>query len=289
MTAKELLKKVRLIEFKSKKKINSLFLGEYHSSFKGVGMAFSEVRQYQYGDDVRKIDWNKTARFNEPFVKIFEEEREMISMILIDISASMNFGTRKQFKNETVAEISATLAFSAIKNNDKVGLILYSDKIEAFIPPEKGNSHVVRIIKTILEKEPKPAEVNLNLVFDFILRTIKRRSALFLISDFDVPNFERSLNIATKKHDITGIRVYDEVEKSFPDIGLAKFKDLETGETRWINTSSPAVRKKSSKYYSQLVKLTENAFTKNGAGFLNIPVQGDYIKVLFNYFKGHHQ
>lgn len=289
MTAKELLKKVRLIEFKSKKKINSLFLGEYHSSFKGVGMAFSEVRQYQYGDDVRKIDWNKTARFNEPFVKIFEEEREMISMILIDISASMNFGTRKQFKNETVAEISATLAFSAIKNNDKVGLILYSDKIEAFIPPEKGNSHVVRIIKTILEKESKPAEVNLNLVFDFVLRTLKRKSTIFLISDFDVPNFERSLSIATKKHDITGIRVYDEVEKEFPDIGLVKFKDLETGKIQWINTSSPAVREKCSKYYSQLVKLTENAFTKNGAGFLNIPTQGDYVKVLFNYFKGHHQ
>ncbi|PQL95026.1 DUF58 domain-containing protein [Apibacter adventoris] len=288
MTAEELLKKVRLIEFKSKRKINSLFLGEYHSSFKGVGMTFSEVRQYQYGDDVRKIDWNKTARFNEPFVKIFEEEREMISMILIDISASMNFGTRKQFKNDTVAEISATLAFSAIKNNDKVGLILYSDKIESFIPPKKGNSHVVRMIKEILETEPKPAQTNLNLVFDFLLKTIKRKSNIFLISDFDIPNFERSLSIVTKKHDITGIRVYDDIEKIFPNIGLVKFKDLETGKIQWINTSSSKIREEYSKYYAMLVTRVENTFTKNGAGFLNIPTQGDYIKVLFNYFKGHH-
>ncbi len=289
MTTEELIKKVKLIEFKSKKRINSLFLGEYHSSFKGVGMAFSEVRQYQFGDDVRKIDWNKTARFNEPFVKIFEEEREMTSMILIDISASMNFGTRKQFKNETVAEISATLAFSAIKNNDKVGLILYSDQIDVFIPPKKGNSHVVRIIKAILETEPKKAETNLNQVFDFLLKTIRRKSAMFLISDFDVNNFERSLSIITKKHDVTGIRIYDEVEKIFPDIGLAYLQDAETGKRKWINTSSKEIRKKYSDYYRQLLTLTENAFTRNGAGFLNIPTDGDYMKVLFNYFKGHHK
>ncbi|MDR1876586.1 MAG: DUF58 domain-containing protein [Flavobacteriaceae bacterium] len=287
MTTEELLKKVKLIELKSKKRLNSLFLGEYHSSFKGVGMTFSEVRQYQFGDDVRKIDWNKTARFNEPFVKIFEEEREMISMILVDISASMNFGTRKQFKNETVAEISATLAFSAIKNNDKVGLILYSDKIDVFIPPKKGNSHVVRIIKTILETESKQAETDLNTVFDFLLKTVKRKSAIFLLSDFDVTNFERSLSIITKKHDVTGIRVYDKIEKIFPDMGLLYLKDLETGKLQWVNTSSKAVRDRYSNYYQQMITLTENSFTKNGAGFLSIHTDGDYAKLLFNYFKGH--
>jgi uncharacterized protein (DUF58 family) len=287
LTTEELLKKVKLIELKSKKRLNSLFLGEYHSSFKGVGMTFSEVRQYQFGDDVRKIDWNKTARFNEPFVKIFEEEREMISMILVDISASMNFGTRKQFKNETVAEISATLAFSAIKNNDKVGLILYSDKIDVFIPPKKGNSHVVRIIKTILETESKQAETDLNTVFDFLLKTVKRKSAIFLLSDFDVTNFERSLSIITKKHDVTGIRVYDKIEKIFPDMGLLYLKDLETGKLQWVNTSSKAVRDRYSNYYQQMITLTENSFTKNGAGFLSIHTDGDYAKLLFNYFKGH--
>ncbi len=252
-------------------------------------MTFSEVRQYQFGDDVRKIDWNKTARFNEPYIKIFEEEREMISMILIDISASMNFGTHKQFKNETVAEISATLAFSAIKNNDKVGVVLFSDKIDVFIPPAKGNSHVVRIIKTILETQPREVPANLNVGIDFLLKTIKRKSAVFLISDFDVPNFERNLNVVSKKHDVTGIRVYDELEKIFPDIGLALLKDLESGKTRWIDTSSSSIRERYSKYYQQLASLTENGFMKNGSGFLNIPVDSDYSKVLFNYFKGHHK
>ncbi|MDR2122816.1 MAG: DUF58 domain-containing protein [Flavobacteriaceae bacterium] len=288
MTTEELLKKVKLIELKSKKRLNSLFLGEYHSSFKGAGMAFSEVRQYQFGDDIRKIDWNKTARFNEPFVKIFEEEREMISIILVDISASMNFGTRKQFKNETVAEISATLALSAIKNNDKVGLILYSDKIDSFIPPKKGNSHVIKIIKTIVEAEPRQAETNLTVVFDFLLKTIKRKSTLFLLSDFDVSNFEKSLSIITKKHDVTGIRIYDRTEGHFPDMGLIYLQDLETGKLQWVNTSSKEIRNKYADYYRKVVASTENAFIKNGAGFLNIPTDGDYTKILLNYFKGHH-
>jgi uncharacterized protein (DUF58 family) len=288
LTTEELLKKVKLIELKSKKRLNSLFLGEYHSSFKGAGMAFSEVRQYQFGDDIRKIDWNKTARFNEPFVKIFEEEREMISIILVDISASMNFGTRKQFKNETVAEISATLALSAIKNNDKVGLILYSDKIDSFIPPKKGNSHVIKIIKTIVEAEPRQAETNLTVVFDFLLKTIKRKSTLFLLSDFDVSNFEKSLSIITKKHDVTGIRIYDRTEGHFPDMGLIYLQDLETGKLQWVNTSSKEIRNKYADYYRKVVASTENAFIKNGAGFLNIPTDGDYTKILLNYFKGHH-
>lgn len=265
-----------------------MFLGEYHSSFKGIGMTFSEVRQYQFGDDVRKIDWNKTARYNEPFVKIFEEEREMVSMILIDISASMNFGTKKQLKKEMVAEIGATLALSAVKNNDKVGLVLFSDKIEFFIAPKKGNAHIVRIIKKILEAEPKHTRTDLSVVFDFIIKTIKRKSTIFLISDFDVTYFERNLRILTKKHDITGIRVYDRIEKIFPDMGLIYLEDLETGKLQWVDTSSKVVRDKYSKYYQRLMNITENVFIKNGAGFLNIPSHGDYIKILFNYFRGHH-
>lgn len=288
MTTEELLKKVRLIELKSKRRINSIFLGEYHSSFKGIGMTFSEVRQYQFGDDVRKIDWNKTARFNDPFVKIFEEEREMVSMILIDISASMNFGTIKHLKKELVAEIGATLALSAIKNNDKVGLVLFSDKIDYFIAPKKGNAHIVRIIKTILEAEPKHTKTDLSVVFDFIIKTIKRKSTIFLISDFDVTYFERNLRILTKKHDITGIRVYDRWEKIFPDMGLIYLEDLETGKLQWVDTSSKTVRDKYSAYYQRLTTTTENAFIKNGAGFVNIPSEGDYIKILFNYFRGHH-
>jgi len=287
LTEKELIKKVRLIELKSRKKTSSLFLGEYHTSFKGIGMMFSEVRQYQSGDDVRKIDWNKTARFHEPFVKIFEEEREMISMLLVDISASMNFGTKKQFKNELIAEICATLAFSAIKNNDKVGLILFSDQMDVFIPPKKGNSQVLTIIRALLNAQPKPSKANMNTVLDFLLKTIKRKSAVFLISDFDVNNFDRSLSIASKKHNITGIRIYDEKERRFPDIGLAYLQDLETGKMQWVNTSSESVRKKYAGYYRQLETLTENAFVKNGAGFLNIPTGGDYVKTLFNYFKAH--
>jgi uncharacterized protein (DUF58 family) len=250
-------------------------------------MTFSEVRQYQFGDDVRKIDWNKTARFHEPFVKVFEEEREMISMLLVDISASMNFGTKKQFKNELVAEICATLAFSAIKNNDKVGLVLYSDRIDKFIPPKKGNSQVLTIIRTLLSAEPKPSETDMNVVLDFLLKTVKRKSAIFLISDFDVNNFERSLGIVAKKHNITGIRIYDEKERTFPDIGLAYLQDLETGKTQWVNTSSENVQKKYTEYYRQLEILTENAFVKNGAGFLNISTADDYVKTLFNYFKAH--
>jgi uncharacterized protein (DUF58 family) len=288
LTTEELLKKVKLIELKSKRRINSMFLGEYNSSFKGIGMTFSEVRQYQFGDDVRKIDWNKTARFNEPFVKIFEEEREMVSMILIDISASMNFGTKKQLKKEMVAEIGATLALSAVKNNDKVGLILFSDKIDYFIAPKKGNAHIIRIIKKILEAEPKHTKTDLSIIFDFIIKTIKRKSTIFLISDFDVTNFERNLQILTKKHDITGIRVYDRIEKIFPDMGLIHLEDLETGELQWVDTSSKVVRDKYSEYYQQLMVITENIFIKNGAGFLNIPTHGDYIKILFNYFRGHH-
>ncbi|WP_295840745.1 DUF58 domain-containing protein [uncultured Apibacter sp.] len=288
MTTEELLKKARLIELKSKRRIDSMFLGEYLSSFKGVGMTFSEVRQYQFGDDVRKIDWNKTARFNEPFVKIFEEEREMVSMILIDISASMNFGTQKQLKKETVAEIGATLALSAVKNNDKVGLVLFSDKIDCFISPNKGNAHIVRIIKTILEAEPKRTKTDLNLVFDFIVKTIKRKSAIFLLSDFDVIYFERNLRVLTRKHYLTGIRIYDRIEKVFPDMGMIYLEDLETGKLQWVDTSSKTVRDKYSEYYQRLITLTENAFIKNGAGFLHVPTQADYIKILFNYFKGRH-
>lgn len=288
MTAEEVLKKVKLIELKSKRRLNSSFLGEYNSSFKGVGMTFSELRPYQFGDDVRKIDWNKTAHFHEPLVKIFEEEREMMSILLIDVSGSMNYGTRKQFKNETATEISAVLAFSAIKNNDKVGLILFSDKIEAFIPPKKGNAHVIHIIKTILNTTSVNKSANLNLCIDFLLKTIKRKASIFLISDFDIGDYEKKLCILSKKHQVTGIRIYDRVELNFPDIGWAHLKDLETGDLKWVNTSNKSVREQYSKEYKKLLLQTKNVFTKCGSGFINIATDQDYIKELFNYFKERH-
>jgi len=287
MTTSEIIKKVKQIELKSLKKTNSVFLGEYHSSFKGRGMTFSEIRPYQYGDDVRKMDWNKTARFNEPFVKVFEEERELTLMLLVDVTASMNFGTSKQIKRETVAELCATLGFSAMKNNDKVGLILFSDKVDLFIPPKKGRSHILRIIRELIDFEPKAAEANLKNTLDFFLNTIKRKSITFLISDFETDDFSRELKIVSKKHDFTGIRIYDNKEKMFPNIGLARIRDMETGKLKWINTSSRKVRLNYEEYYRNLELNTKNQFKNAGAGFISFQNDEDYFKNLLNYFKSH--
>lgn len=285
---KELIKKVRQIEIKTKRLTNNLFMGEYHSSFKGRGMVFSEVRPYQYGDDVRNIDWNKTAHFNEPYVKVFEEERELTMMLLVDISASQNFGTRKQLKKQTVAEICATLAFSAMTNNDKVGLLLYSSEVELYIPPGKGRFQVLKIIRELVEYEPKNAKTDLNAALDFLLHTQKRKTITFILSDFTDINYEKSVSTAARKHDITGIRVFDEKEEFLPNIGLVNMQDNESGEMRMINTSSAEVRKNYEIFYRRVQSSFENIFTKAGAGTISVKTDGDYIKALLNYFKRHH-
>lgn len=288
MDAKEIIKRVKRIELKSKRKASNLFMGEYHSSFKGRGMIFSEIRPYQYGDDVRNIDWNKTARYNEPYVKVFEEERELTMFLLVDVSNSENFGTRKQIKMETIAELSATLAFSAITYNDKVGLILYSDQVEKFIPPKKGKQHVLRLVREIVSYEPKSKKTDLAVTLQTFMNLVRRKSNVFILSDFiDSSDYEKALRIVAKKHDVTGIRVYDEKEQSFPDIGLVHVQDNETGEIRLIDTSSKKLRQQYAQYYYDLNKRYQAIFKKNHSGALSIRTDEDYVRPLLNYFKSH--
>lgn len=288
METKEILKRVKRIELKSKRKASNLFMGEYHSSFKGRGMIFSEVRPYQYGDDVRNIDWNKTARYNEPYVKVFEEERELTMYLLVDISASEGFGTRKQIKMETIAEIAASLAFSATTYNDKVGLILYTNQIELMIPPKKGKQHVLRIVREIITFQPKNKETNLAVTLEQFMKYAKRKSNVFILSDFiDSSDYNKPLRIASKKHDITGLRIFDEKETYFPNIGLVNIQDQETGEIRLIDTSSPATRKMYAAYYQDLDQRYHAIFKKNNAGSLSIRSDQDYVFPLLNYFKSH--
>ena len=285
MDTKELLKKVRKIEIKTRRLSDNIFGGEYHSTFKGRGMTFSEVRQYQYGDDVRSIDWNDTARYNEPFVKVFEEERELTLILMIDISGSELFGTQGQFKREELTEIAATLSFSAMQNNDKVGLILFSDQVELFIPPKKGRSHVLRIIRELLEYEPKSRKTNISNGLEFLLGVMKKKAIVFLMSDFIDSEYEKTLRIVAKKHDLTGIRIYDRHEENIPNLGLVPMLDNETGQTAYIDTQSAAVRKAYAQQYSIQVKVFENLFHKNGAGTLHCRLDESYVKKLLNFFK----
>ena len=288
METKEILKRVKRIELKSKRKASNLFMGEYHSSFKGRGMIFSEVRPYQYGDDVRNIDWNKTARYNEPYVKVFEEERELTMYLLIDISASESFGTRKQQKMETVAEIAASLAFSATTYNDKVGLILYTEQVEKFIPPKKGKQHVLRIVREIISFEPKNKTTNLHQTLEQFMKLAKKKSNVFILSDFiDSSDYNQSLRIVSKKHDVTALRIFDEKEVEFPNIGLVHVQDQETGEIRLIDTSSKETRQMYARYYADLDKRFHTIFKKNNAGSLSIRSDQDYVIPLLNYFKSH--
>ncbi|MFV0145985.1 DUF58 domain-containing protein [Empedobacter falsenii] len=288
MDAKEIIKRVKRIELKSKRKASNLFMGEYQSSFKGRGMIFSEIRPYQYGDDVRNIDWNKTARYNEPYVKVFEEERELTMFLLVDVSNSGNFGTRKQIKMETIAELSATLAFSAITYNDKVGLILYSDQVEKFIPPKKGKQHVLRLVREIVSYEPKSKKTDLSVTLETFMNLVRRKSNVFILSDFiDSSDYEKALRIVAKKHDVTGIRVYDEKEQCFPDIGLVHVQDNETGEIRLIDTSSKKLRQQYAQYYYDLDRRYQSIFKKNHSGAISIRTDEDYIRPLLNYFKSH--
>ena len=248
-------------------------------------MAFSEVREYQAGDDVRSIDWNVTARYNTPFIKVFEEEREMTVMLLVDVSGSGNFGTNKQFKREIATELSAILAFSAIKNNDKVGVIFFSDIIEEFIPPKKGKSHILRIIRELLEFQPQSKRTNIGKALEFLSGILKKKAIVFLLSDFMDNSYEKTLRIAAKKHDLTGIRVYDKREGEMPNIGLVPMIDSETQKTQLINTSSKAVRDSYHSSFQRHVNTFENLFRKNGAGTLHCSLEESYVKKLLGYFK----
>ncbi len=285
MDTKELLKKVRKIEIKTRRLSDHVFGGEYHSTFKGRGMTFSEVRQYQFGDDVRAIDWNVTARYNEPFVKVFEEERELTLMLVVDVSGSEFFGSGQQFKREVLTEIAATLSFSALQNNDKVGLLLFSDQVELFIPPKKGRTHVLRIIRELLEFHPKSKQTDIRIALEFLSGILKKKAIVFLLSDFMDDSYEKTLRIAAKKHDLTGIRVYDKREVEMPNIGLVPMLDSETQKTQWVNTASKAVRNQYQKTHQKQVDTFETLFRKNGAGTLHCSLEESYVKKLLGYFK----
>ena len=285
METKELLKKVRKIEIKTRRLSNHIFSGEYHTSFKGRGMTFSEVRQYQYGDDIRAIDWNVTARYNEAHVKVFEEERELTMMLMVDISGSAGFGTKNALKEDIVTEIAATMAFSATQNNDKIGLILFSDQIELYIPPKKGKSHVLRIIRELIEFKPKSNKTDVAQALKFLSSTQKKKAIVFFISDFMSDDYEHTLKIASKKHDIIGIRVYDIREESIPNLGVVPMLDAETGKVELINTGSKQVRLNYEKHYHEKVKYFKETFSKCGAGTVNSRVDESYVTKLLGYFK----
>ena len=285
METKELLKKVRKIEIKTRRLSNNIFGGEYHSAFKGRGMTFSEVRNYQFGDDVRTIDWNVTARYNEPFIKVFEEERELTLMLLVDISGSELFGTGNALKKNIVTEISATLAFSALQNNDKVGLILFSENIELYIPPSKGKTHVLRIIRELIEFKPSSKKTNISKALEFLIGVIKKKSIAFILSDFIADNYEKTLKIAANKHDVTGIRIYDKMEETIPNLGIVPMYDQETEEIKLIDTSSSTLREKYESFNMNNYNRFSQLFTKNGAGVLSCRTDQSYVKKLLNYFK----
>ena len=285
MDTKELLKKVRKIEIKTRRLSDHIFGGEYHSTFKGRGMTFSEVRSYQFGDDVRNIDWNVTARYNEPFIKVFEEERELTMMLMVDVSGSELFGTTDQFKKDIITEISATLAFSAMQNNDKIGLILFSDQIELYIPPKKERFHVLRIIRELIEFQPKNKNTDINGALKFMSSVSKKKVIAFVLSDFMSDKYEHALKIAANKHDITGSRICDEKEESIPNIGFVQMEDAETGELMLVNTKSKTVRNQYAKYYLDRVNYYQTVFTKSGAGVISSRIDESYVKKLLGYFK----
>jgi uncharacterized protein (DUF58 family) len=285
METSELLKKVRHIEIKTRGLSNQIFAGEYHSAFKGKGMTFSEVREYQYGDAIRDVDWNVTARFNHPYVKIFEEERELTVMLLIDVSGSRNFGTQNQYKQELITEIAAVLSFSAIKNNDKIGVILFSDKIEKFIPPQKGRKHILRIIQELLNFEPESKQTNISAALAYLTNAIKKRSIGFIISDFIDSDFKDALTIANRKHDIVGLRIFDERETEIPNMGLVKMLDAETGAFKWVDTSSKKVRNAYAEWWNKHTSQLEQTFKRSGVDLASVATDQDYVKPLIYLFK----
>ena len=285
METKEILKKVRKIEIKTRRLSDHIFGGEYHSTFKGRGMTFSEVRPYQYGDEIRSIDWNVTARYNEPHVKVFEEERELTMLLMVDISGSEFFGTSEQFKKDRATEIAATLAFSAIQNNDKVGLILFSDQVELYIPPKKGKSHVLRIIRELIEFTPKSRKTDINEALKFLSNVMKKKAIVFVLSDFMDEDYEQTLKIVGRKHDVTGIKVYDKHDEEIPNLGMVPMRDAETGKTQLIHTGSKKIRNNYKAHALKLDAYYKKTFSKSGAGTISTRVDEDYVKKLLGYFK----
>jgi uncharacterized protein (DUF58 family) len=281
----DLLKKVRRIEIKTRGLSRHIFAGEYHSAFKGRGIAFSEVREYQYGDDIRSIDWNVTARFNHPYVKVFEEERELTVMLLIDVSGSGNFGTSVTYKRDIMTEVAAVLSFSAIFNNDKIGVIFFSDRVEKFIPPLKGRKHILRIIRELLDFKPESKMTSLDAPLRFLTNAIKKRCTAFVISDFLVPDFEEALRIASSKHDIVALKVFDPVEQSIPDLGLIKVLDSESGTEKWIDTSSSSTRDAYGKWWTDHMDLIKNIFKRCGVDSTDLRTDLDYVKPLIKLFE----
>jgi len=285
MLTKELLKQVRQIEIRTKGLVNQVFSGEYHSVFKGRGMEFSEVREYQYGDDIRSIDWNVTARFGHPYIKIFEEERELTVMLMVDLSGSLMFGSVSKTKQRIAAELSSILAFSALKNNDKVGLILFTDKIEKFVPPRKGRKHVLRIIREVLSFEPEGKSTNIRGALEYMNKAIKKKSIAFLISDFMDEGYEKILRIVGRKHDLIGIVLDDRREKEMPNIGLVKLADAETGLERWIDTSSRRVRLQMVSDRKEREKLRNSIFIKSRLDRIEVTTGSSYIQPLVQFFR----
>ena len=285
MEAKDLLKKVRKIEIKTRGLTRQIFAGEYHSAFKGRGMTFSEVREYQYGDDIRSIDWNVTARFNHPFVKVFEEERELTVMLLIDVSASGDFGTHEQLKRSLITEIAAVLSFSAIENNDKIGVIMFSDRIEKFIPPQKGRKHILRIIRELLDFKPQSNGTDISESLRFLTNAIKKRCTAFLISDFRDKGYARSLQVANNKHDLAALHIFDQRETTLPPVGLIRVLDAETGRERWIDTSRRRVRESYAMKWESHVEMMNEIFTRAGVDHVSLQTGADYVKPLMRLFK----
>lgn len=285
METSELLKKVRQIEIKTRGLSRNIFAGQYHSAFKGRGMAFSEVREYQFGDDIRDIDWNVTARYIRPYVKVFEEERELTVMLLIDVSGSKDFGTVSRMKKEVITEIAATLAFSAIQNNDKIGVVFFSDQIEKFIPPQKGKRHILYIIRELIDFQPDHKKTDLGQALKYLTNAIKKRCTAFLISDFiDKGNYQDALTIANRKHDVVAIQVYDYRETELPNVGLMKIKDAETGRERWIDSSSKQVRELYKTWWEDRQSDMNKAFNKSRVDAVSIRTEDDYVKALIALF-----
>ncbi|MBB4036724.1 uncharacterized protein (DUF58 family) [Dysgonomonas hofstadii] len=286
METSELLKKVRQIEIKTRGLSRNIFAGQYHSAFKGRGMAFSEVREYQYGDDIRDIDWNVTARYNKPFVKVFEEERELTVMLLVDVSASQDFGTHVSVKRDVVTEIAATLAFSAIQNNDKIGVIFFSDKIEKFIPPKKGRKHILYIIRELINFQAESPKTDMGMALKYLTNVIKKRCTTFMISDFiDVKDYNNALTIANRKHDIVALQVYDNLETQLPNVGLMKMLDSETGAERWVDTSSRKVRDVYKDWWQKQQQNMQTSFNRSRVDNVSVRTDEDYVKALLALFK----
>ena len=285
METQDLLKKVRKIEIKSRGLSSNIFAGKYHSAFKGRGMAFSEVRAYQYGDDVRDIDWNVTARTGNPHVKVFEEERELTVMLLIDVSGSLDFGTRAEIKRDVVTEISATLAFSAIQNNDKIGVVFFSDKVEKYIPPKKGRKHILYIIHEMLDFKPQSRKTDISCALEFLVSALKRKCTAVLISDFYArKSFEKQMMICSNKHDVVAIQVFDPFAKTLPDVGLMKIMDLETEHEMYIDTSDKKLRNAHSKYWQEREQELESLFKRSNVDSVAIATNEDYVKSLIHLF-----